>query len=76
MKSSLITADFVHGADYEALSTAGLTFKGLVGSDAPVSRGEGENEGRQGGDFRQAMAWLMQQAENAVAASATRAWAG
>ena len=30
---------------------------------------------RKVGDFRAAMAWLMQQAESAVAASATRAWA-
>ena len=27
VKSSVITADFVHGADYEALSTAGQTFR-------------------------------------------------
>ncbi len=67
VKSSVITADFVHGADYEALSTAGKTFKGLVGSDATVSRGEGEKlKDAKVGDFRQAMAWLMQQAENAV----------
>ena len=32
VKSSVITADFVHGADYEALSTAGRTFRGLVGA--------------------------------------------
>ena len=67
VKSSVITADFVHGADYEALSTAGKTFKGLVGSEATVSRGEGEKlKEAKVGDFRQAMAWLMQQAENAV----------
>ena len=32
VKSSVLTADFVHGADYEVLSTAGKTFKGLVGA--------------------------------------------
>jgi len=67
VKSSVITADFLHGADYEALSTAGKTFKGLVGSEATVSRGEGEKlKDAKVGDFRQAMAWLIGQAENAV----------
>jgi DNA gyrase subunit B len=36
VKSSVITPDFVHGADYEALSRAGLTFKGLLGTEAVV----------------------------------------
>jgi len=68
VKSSVITADFVHGADYEALSTAGLTFKGLVGKDAIVKRGEGERQKEaRVGDFREAMAWLVTQAEGAVA---------
>ncbi len=68
VKSSVITADFVHGADYEALSTAGKTFKGLVSSTATVKRGEGERQKQAAvADFRQAMAWLIQQAEGAVA---------
>jgi DNA gyrase subunit B len=67
VKSSVITADFVHGADYEALSTAGRTFKGLVSAEAVVKRGEGEKQKEaKVTDFRQAMAWLIQQAENAV----------
>lgn len=67
VKSSVITADFVHGADYEALSTAGLTFKGLVSAEAIVKRGEGEKQKEaKVSDFRQAMAWLLQQAESAV----------
>jgi DNA gyrase subunit B len=67
VKSSVISADFVHGADYEALSTAGRTFKGLVGVDALIRRGEGEKQKEaKVSDFRQAMAWLMQQAEGAV----------
>jgi DNA gyrase subunit B len=67
VKSSLISADFLHGADYEALSLAGTTFKGLVSSDALVQRGEGDRrkEARVN-DFRQAMVWLLQQAEAAV----------
>jgi DNA gyrase subunit B len=68
IKSSVISADFVHGADYEALSTAGQTFKGLVGKDAVVKRGEGDRQKEaKVGDFREAMAWLIQQAEGAVA---------
>jgi DNA gyrase subunit B len=67
MKSSVVTADFVHGADYEALSKAGLTFKGLLGADARVIRGEGERAKESAvADFRTAMAWLMQQAEGSV----------
>ena len=68
VKSSVITADFLHGADYEALSTAGRTFKGLVGAGAIVKRGEGERQKEaKVGDFREAMAWLLLQAESAVA---------
>lgn len=67
VKSSVITADFVHGADYEALSTAGLTFRGLVSAEAVVKRGEGEKQKEaKVSDFRQAMAWLILQAESAV----------
>jgi len=67
LKSSVITQDFVHGADYEALSRAGLTFKGLLGADAVVRRGEGERmKDHKAPDFRAAMAWLMLQAEGGV----------
>jgi DNA gyrase subunit B len=67
IKSSVITADFVHGADYEALARAGITFKGLLSADAVVKRGEGDKQKEQKvADFRAAMAWLMTQAENSV----------
>jgi DNA gyrase subunit B len=67
VKSSVISADFVHGADYEALSLAGQTFRGLVSADAVVRRGEGERQKEaRVGDFREAMSWLLQQAEAAV----------
>ncbi len=67
LKSSVISADFVHGADYEALRTAGVTFQGLIGKDAVVMRGEGERQkDAPVTDFRGAMAWLMLQAEGAV----------
>ena len=76
-KTSVISADFIHGADYEALSSASRTFKGLVGEGAGREEGRGERQkGSQSPDFRiAAMAWLMQQADPASAASATRAWA-
>ncbi|MBK6864673.1 MAG: DNA topoisomerase (ATP-hydrolyzing) subunit B [Ideonella sp.] len=66
-KTSVISADFVHGADYEALSTAGRTFKGLVGEGAVVKKGEGDKQKEaRVADFRAAMAWLMLQAEGSV----------
>ncbi|WP_236580545.1 DNA topoisomerase (ATP-hydrolyzing) subunit B [Rubrivivax sp. A210] len=67
IKSSVITQDFVHGADYAALAGAGTSFLGLLGNEAIVRRGEGERMKEQkAADFRAAMAWLMQQAESAV----------
>ncbi|KGM40397.1 DNA gyrase subunit B [Aquabacterium sp. NJ1] len=66
-KYSIINADFVHGADYEALAKAGTTFKGLLTDEAVVRRGEGDKaKDCKVADFRAAMAWLIQQAENAV----------
>ncbi|MFO1326313.1 MAG: DNA topoisomerase (ATP-hydrolyzing) subunit B [Rubrivivax sp.] len=68
IKASVITQDFVHGADYAALKEAGQTFKDLLGAEAVVRRGEGDKMKEQKVvDFRAAMAWLMGQAENAVA---------
>jgi DNA gyrase subunit B len=67
LKSSVITLDFTHGADHAALRDAGATFKGLLGSEAVVRRGEGERmKEHRCSDFRAAMAWLMQQAEAAT----------
>jgi DNA gyrase subunit B len=67
IKASVVTQDFLHGADYAALKEAGLSFKDLLGPDALVRRGEGERMKEQKVlDFRAAMAWLMQQAEGAV----------
>jgi DNA gyrase subunit B len=68
VKSSVITQDFVHGADYAALAEAANTFRGLLSDGAKVMRGEGEKQKEERvGDFRQAMAWLIGQAENATA---------
>jgi len=67
IKSSVVTQDFLHGADYAALKESGQTFKDLLGPEALVRRGEGERMKEQKlADFRAAMGWLMQQAEAAV----------
>ncbi len=67
VRASVIHADFVHGADYEVLADAGLSFQGLIQSGAIVRKGEGEKaKESKVEDFRAAMAWLMQQAENSV----------
>ncbi|MDB5847895.1 MAG: topoisomerase (ATP-hydrolyzing) subunit [Rhodoferax sp.] len=66
-KSSVLTQDFVHGADYAALAEAANTFRGLLTDGAKVMRGEGERQKEEKvGDFRQAMRWLIGQAENAT----------
>ena len=67
IKSSVITQDFVHGADYAALAEAANTFRGLLGEGARVMRGEGDKRKEEKvADFRQAMAWLLAQAEHAT----------
>ncbi len=64
IKSSVLTQDFAHGADYAALAEAAKTFKGLLGEGAKVMRGEGERQKEQKvADFREAMAWLTSEAE-------------
>ncbi|MHB1248425.1 MAG: DNA topoisomerase (ATP-hydrolyzing) subunit B [Polaromonas sp.] len=68
IRSSVLTQDFVHGADYATLADAAATFRGLIGDGAKVMRGEGERRKEEKiSDFRQAMAWLIGQAENATA---------
>jgi DNA gyrase subunit B len=68
IKSSVITQDFVHGADYAALAEAANTFRGLLHEGATVVRGEGERQKEEKvSDFRQAMRWLIGQAEAATA---------
>jgi DNA gyrase subunit B len=68
VKSSVITQDFVHGADYAALAEAANTFRGLLSEGARVTRGEGEKQKEEKvNDFRQAMRWLVGQAEHATA---------
>ncbi|RYF76149.1 MAG: DNA topoisomerase (ATP-hydrolyzing) subunit B [Comamonadaceae bacterium] len=65
VKSSVITQDFVHGADYAALAEAAETFRGLLSPGALVRRGEGDRAKEEKvEDFRQAMRWLIAQAES------------
>jgi DNA gyrase subunit B len=67
VKSSVITQDFVHGADYAALAEAASTFRDLIGDGARIERGDGERRKEEKiSDFRQAMKWLIGQAENAT----------
>jgi DNA gyrase subunit B len=64
VKSSVITQDFVHGADYATLADAANTFRGLLSEGARVMRGEGERQKEEKvADFREAMAWLITEAE-------------
>jgi len=68
VKMSAIDADFAVGADYGALSGAAQTFKDLIGPGAKVVRGEGDKQKENSvADFRQAMQWLLQQAESSLA---------
>ena len=68
IKSSVITQDFVHGADYAALAEAAETFRGLLAEGAKVMRGEGDKQKEEKvGDFRQAMKWLISEAERTTA---------
>ena len=64
VKSSIITQDFVAGDDYAALSEAADSFRGLLGEGAKALRGEGDKQKEEKvQDFRQAMQWLISEAE-------------
>jgi DNA gyrase subunit B len=67
VKVGMIDGDFVHGADYPILHRAADTFKGLIGEGAQIVRGEGEKaKSASVASFREAMAWLLGQAEHSV----------
>lgn len=64
---SIITPEFLRGADYAILQDAGNAFKGLLAQNATVQRGEGERLKTEAvADFQEAMEWLMQQGERVV----------
>jgi DNA gyrase subunit B len=67
LKVSVIDSAFVESQDYGLLAEAAATFKGLVGRGALIRRGTGEKM-REFAivDFRQAMAWLRDEAERGV----------
>ena len=66
-KISIITQDFLKSSDYKVLSDVAQTLRGLVGEGAEVRRGEGEKVRSQPvGSFREAMRWLLADAEKGV----------
>jgi DNA gyrase subunit B len=67
-KLSVIDADFVHGADYEALEAASAALTNVLGSGATVKRGDPEKTVKESTvkDFREAMEWLLAEAERGV----------
>jgi DNA gyrase subunit B len=77
IKSSVITQDFVHGADYAALAEAANTFRGLLGEGAKRhARRRRAPEGRKGQRLPPGHAMADRRRPSAPpAASATRAWA-
>jgi DNA gyrase subunit B len=67
LRLSIIDAEFVDSPDYGLLFEAAATFKGLIGLGALIRRGSGEKMREHAiGDFRQAMAWLRDEAERGV----------
>ena len=67
VRSSVISADFVHGADYAVLVQTAQTFGGLLGAGASVVKGHGDNAKTAAvADFRDAMTWLLRLAEASV----------
>ncbi|QIL71031.1 DNA topoisomerase (ATP-hydrolyzing) subunit B [Diaphorobacter sp. HDW4B] len=68
IKSSIITQDFVHGADYAALNEEAHLFRDLIAEGAKAQRGEGEKAKEEKvTDFRGAMQWLISEAERTTA---------
>ena len=68
VRSSVITQDFVHGADYARLQQAATRLLGLLGESAQVMRGEGDKaKSAPVASFHEAMQWLLQQAQGGVA---------
>ncbi len=67
VKMSVIDAEFVASADYEAIAGFAQTVGGLIGVGAEIRRGEGEKQKSQPiVDFRAAMRWLLAEAERGV----------
>jgi len=68
VKYSLLTQDFVRSHDYATLATSAQQLGRLLGSGASVARGQGEKaKSEKVDDFRQAMRWLLHEAERSTA---------
>ena len=68
IKSSILTQEFVRSSDYAALSAEAQSFNGLLQDGAKVTRGEGDKARTEKvTDFRQAMQWLIREAERTTA---------
>jgi DNA gyrase subunit B len=67
-KLSIIDSDFVHGADYETLEKASTALTNVLGSGATVKRGDPDKTVKESivKDFREAMEWLLAEAERGV----------
>ena len=67
-KLSIIDSDFVHGADYETLEEASTALTNVLGSGATVKRGDPDKTVKESivKDFREAMEWLLAEAERGV----------
>lgn len=67
-KLSIIDSDFVHGADYESLARASAALTNVLGSGAIVKRGDPDKTMKEASvkDFREAMEWLLAEAERGV----------
>ena len=67
-KLSIIDSDFVHGADYEALAKASAALTNVSGAGATVKRGDPDKSIKEAAvkDFREAMEWLLAEAERGV----------
>ncbi|PXW29640.1 DNA topoisomerase (ATP-hydrolyzing) subunit B [Paraburkholderia caballeronis] len=63
VKVSVIDEDFLLTADYQQLLNTANTFKGLIGKDAMIKRGE---RSMAVNDFKSAMKWLIADAERNV----------
>jgi DNA gyrase subunit B len=67
VRASVIEAEFVLSADYQALTDCSQTIGGLLGVGAEIQRGEGEKQrGAAVSDFRNVMQWLLADAERGV----------
>ena len=68
LKLSVINSDFVHGDDYQSLTSAAQALTGRVLSGSRVRRGDPEKNQKEQviQDFRAAFSWLLSEAERVV----------